>query len=218
MNLFRTLATTLIIGTTCLAATQVDLEKKAKVILDKVSKSYKAYKNVHAEFTITSENKAEKVKPVTEKGKIWVKGDKYKLEFDDQIIFCNGKTVWTYFKLSKELTIENHDPKASEIGPSNVFTFYQKGFKAKHDGNYTKSNSKFDKVALNPEDKKKPYFYVTLHIQESNSAINQVDISFKNGVRQTIEVKSQTPNQAIDNKFFEWNPTTYPASTTDDLR
>jgi outer membrane lipoprotein carrier protein len=218
MNLSKSIITTLIIGTFAVSASLVDLEKKGKDILDKVSKNYKGYKTVEASFSVSSENKAEKSKPVVEKGKIWIKGDKYKLEFDDQVILCNGKTIWTYFKLSKELTIENYDPKSAEIGPSTIFTFYQKGFKAKHDGEYMADKVKIDKVALNPVDKKKPYFNVTLHVKNTDNTIKQVEISYKNGVRQALEVKSQQANNPLDNKFFEYSASTYPATSTDDLR
>lgn len=218
MNYSKTIVSTALIALFSFSASLVDLEKKGKEILDKVSKSYKAFKTIEATFTVSSENKAEKSKPVVEKGKIWIKGDRYKLEFDDQVIMCNGKTIWTYFKLSKELTIENYDAKSVEIGPATIFTFYQKGFKAKHDGEYLSDKIKIDKVALNPIDKKKPYFNVTLHVKNTDNSIKQVEISYKNGVRQSLDVKSQQTNTPLDNKFFEYNASTYPATSTDDLR
>ncbi|MCO6495645.1 MAG: outer membrane lipoprotein carrier protein LolA [Bacteroidetes bacterium] len=209
---------TLIIGFSGLAFTQIDLEQKAKEILNKVTKTYKNQKTLYSEFNITTENKAEKVEPVTEFGKIWVKGDNYKLELNEHIIICNGKVIWTYLKNSKELTIENYDSKNVEISPATIFNFYQKGFQSKFDGNYTKDNIKYNKIALNPNDKKKPYFYITLHVKEDDSNIKQVDISYKSGIRQTINIISQQSNQELDSKFFEYDPIVYPATTTDDLR
>ncbi|MBX2985242.1 MAG: outer membrane lipoprotein carrier protein LolA [Bacteroidia bacterium] len=218
MKYLSFIATTLILGISNLAFTQIDLEQKAKEILDKVSKTYKAQKALYTEFNIVTENKAEKMEPVTEAGKIWIKGDKYKLELDEQVIICNGKTIWTYLKKTKELTIETYNSKDVEISPATIFSFYQKGFQSKFDGTYTKDNIKYDKVALNPNDKKKPYFYIILHVKESDSNIKQVDISYKSGIRQTINITSQTSNQTLDTKFFEYDPIAYPATTTDDLR
>ncbi|MCK9480837.1 MAG: outer membrane lipoprotein carrier protein LolA [Bacteroidia bacterium] len=209
---------TLIFGISGLAFTQIDLEQKAKEILEKVTKTYKAQKALYSEFTITTENKAEKMERVSETGKIWVKGDKYKLEFNEQIIICNGKTIWTYFPKTKELTIENYNAKDVEISPATIFSFYKTGFLSKFDGSYTKDNITYDRVALNPTDKKKPYFYITLHVNEAKSNIKQVDISFKSGIRQTIDITTQTATQVLESKFFEYDPVLYPAGSTDDLR
>jgi outer membrane lipoprotein carrier protein len=199
------------------AFTQVDIEKKGKEILNSVSKKYKSHKTTEAAFTITTENKSEKTKPVSEKGKIWIKGDRYRVDFEDQIIFCNGKTIWTYFKINKEVTIEKYNVNEAEIGPATIFSFYQKGFLSKFDGDYIQDKKKIEKVALTPVDKKKPYFNITLHVDEATRDIRQMEVSYKNGVRQTLKVNSQNANQPLDNKFFEWNATDFPADFVDDL-
>jgi outer membrane lipoprotein carrier protein len=198
---------------------QEDLEKKAKEILKSVTKVYKSHKSIYSEFQIFSENKAEKTKAVKENGKIWLKGNKYKLEFEDQIIYCNGKTVWTYFKQSKELTIENYVENNSEISPTNIFSFFQNGFNAKYDGKYEKSKgSTIDKISLNPVDKKKPYYFVTMHIENKSKAIKKLEISFKNGVKQTLDILKESQDEISSNTFFDFETGKHSVTSTDDLR
>lgn len=216
--LLKPLLILLLTASVSVAATHVDIEKKAKDILQKVSKKYKSNKSTYAAFTMVSENKAEKSKPMTEKGKLWIKGFKYKIEFNDQIIWCNGKVLWSYLKAEKELTIETYTENPDELGPHNLFTFYQQGFLSKFDGDYTEAKVKFDKVSLTPIDKKKPYFNVTLHVKQTDNSISKLNMSYKSGVRVTFDVTEQSGSQQLDTKFFDYDPAKFPADFTDDLR
>jgi outer membrane lipoprotein carrier protein len=200
------------------SSTQLDIEKKAKDILDKVSKTYKNQKSTYAEFAITTENKTDMTVQETAKGKLWVKNDKFKIQFDDQIIWCNGKVSWTYYIAEKELSIENYTPSDNELGPGNIFTFYKSGFLSKFDGSYKNNQTTVEKIAMTPTDKKKPYFLITLHVQQDNSLIKKMLISFKNGIKQEIVVSKQSADQVLDAKFFEFDASQYKVAHTDDLR
>src|SRR5437762_3249435 len=80
--------------------TQTD--KKAEDILHGVSAKYKSYKSVKATFIINVENAKDNSKDV-QKGTIYLKGNKYKLEVAGQDIVSDGKTRWTYLKDANEV-------------------------------------------------------------------------------------------------------------------
>lgn len=197
---------------------QNELEKKGKEILDKTSKHYKSSKTVKASFEVSTENKSEAgKKTIQEQGQLWLKGNKFKLQFEDQTIFCNGKYIWTYFAIEKEVTKEDYSENEDELGPTQIFSFYNKGFLYKYDGEYTQNKRKIYKVALTPTDKKKPYFSIILHVDAQNYEIQQMEARYKNGVRQNVIIQSQSHNTPFDNALFEWNPTDFPADFVDDL-
>ena len=75
------------------------IDTKAKKILDELSVKTKQYKTIVSEFIILAENKVAKTKDV-QKGKIWIKGAKYKLDIANQVIINDSKTIYTVLKES----------------------------------------------------------------------------------------------------------------------
>jgi len=74
MKFIVSIITLFIIATGALA----QQDKQAKAILDQLSKTTKAHKTIVANFTSTAVNKEANMNEVY-KGKLWQKGDKYKL-------------------------------------------------------------------------------------------------------------------------------------------
>ncbi|MFO0506641.1 MAG: LolA family protein, partial [Chryseotalea sp.] len=84
-------------------------DAKALETLDAMSKKYKAIPAFEAAITSTMTNEVEGIKEEF-KGKITVKGNKFRLVLEDQEIINNGVTVWTYLPAAKEVNIDNYDP------------------------------------------------------------------------------------------------------------
>jgi outer membrane lipoprotein-sorting protein len=102
-------------------------DPKALEILEAMSKKYKAITAFEANLTSGMTNETEGVKEEF-KGKITVKGDKFRLLLDDQEIINNGATVWTYLPSAKEVNIDNFDPGSDDVNPTKIFEMYKKGF------------------------------------------------------------------------------------------
>src|SRR5690606_2669491 len=100
----------------------------AKKVLDAVSKKFKSFSSVQADFTLTVENASGKSLGV-KKGKVYMKGAKYRISSTDQEIYSDGSNVWTYDKDAAEVTITKLDPSANSLTPQKLFTnFYDKDF------------------------------------------------------------------------------------------
>ncbi|MFM8433382.1 MAG: LolA family protein, partial [Bacteroidota bacterium] len=81
-------------------------DKKAQEILNGVSSRYKSYKSVKAQFTITVQSPQNNSKTI-EKGTIFIKGSKYRLEIAGQEVISDGTTRWTFVKDANEVQIDN---------------------------------------------------------------------------------------------------------------
>src|SRR5687768_265735 len=92
-------------------------DPKALEILDAMSKKYKSIPAFEANISYTLTNEVEKVNEEF-KGKITVKGDKYKLVLPEQEVINNGTTTWTYLPEAKEVNIDNYDPTSDELNIS----------------------------------------------------------------------------------------------------
>src|SRR4051812_15577755 len=71
-----------------------DQDPKAKVILDDVSKTTKAYRTILADVVFTMYDKDKKAIEKPQSWKVQVKGQKFRLEIPGTSIVCDGKTLW----------------------------------------------------------------------------------------------------------------------------
>jgi outer membrane lipoprotein-sorting protein len=215
----------------CLSAThsysqqpKETIDQKAKKILDDLAAKTKSYSSIKAEFVSVIEKQGNnKDSKVTEtlSGTLQVKGEKFRLEFKGQIIFCDSKTQWTYIKESNEVQINNPpDSKATDnINPANIFTLYEKGYKYKYDKEEVIDASKTDVVNLYPMDPdKKSYHTIKLFIDRTKNQIKSVKILFKNGTSNTITVKNFSANADMPDSVFIFNPADYKGVEVIDLR
>lgn len=188
-------------------------DAKATAILQKVSKLYKSYTSIKSTFTVTTTAQG---KSTSSSGTVWLKGNKYKLDYAGQEIYCNGKFIWTYNKEDNEVTKENFKVNDKTITPNDIFTIYNKDFKNAHEGPTIKNGKTYEVIKMVP---KKPvnYSYIKLEIDQATSKIQRMIQHFKNGTEITYTIGVFTPNVTIAETFFDWNASAHPGVTTVDL-
>src|ERR1700761_4387368 len=123
----KTLLVTLLIFVFANVFAQQPDTKTAQPILNGVSEKYKSFTSVKAEFTIKTEDGTGKTTD-NQAGTLYVKGNKFKLELNNQQIVCDNVTIWTYLKDANELQINTYEPDENTISPSQIFTIYEKNF------------------------------------------------------------------------------------------
>lgn len=192
-------------------------DPKAKVILDKVAKTYKGYSTLSADFGLEIENTQEKIKE-KKNGKIVLKGKMFRIDLGAQKIFSDGKSLYTHLVEEKELQISTLEENEDEISPSNIFTFYQKGF------NYTFLEEKIENgrtvqyIDLTPVKKQVSYFKIRLCVDKATSHISSAKIFDKNGSRYTYSVSKLVPNPPVQDNLFVYSKANFPGVDVVDLR
>jgi chaperone LolA len=191
-------------------------DPEAKKILDAVSNKFKTYKTVQAKFSLKVENATGKSLGV-KTGNVYMKGNKYRITVTGQEIFSDGVTIWTFDKSSNEVTISKIDPSANSITPQKLFTnFYDKDFLYKLNGLAKVNGKNLQEVELTPIDKTKAFHKVLLYVD--NNSINTTKVFEKNGNKYTYSTNSLTPNAAIADAMFVFDPKKYPGVEVVDLR
>lgn len=191
-------------------------DPKAKTILDQSAANYKTYKSVNAKFTFTTQN-PDNTSSKT-KGEIFLKGEKYKLVFDDQEVICDSKVVWTYLKDMNEVQITDYEPQKDEITPSNIFTIYKSDFYYLYSGDENVGEVKCNMIDLTPIDKTKPFFKVRLWLDNSNKMVKKMKIFDKNGIRYFYDINSFNSKIVLEDAFFTFDKAKHPGVTVEDLR
>lgn len=206
----------LILLSPILASAQTD--SKAQEILKSVSAKFKSFKSYKANFTIIIENTKDKSKEV-QKGTIYIKGSKYRLEIAGQDVISDGKTRWTYVKDANEVQIDNQKADDNTISPTNIFTIYEKGWQSKYTGDSKDKTITYSQIELIPsEGKNKNVFKIKLSINKADKSIASAKLMDKNGGVQTINVEKISPDGAADDNIFVFNKAKYPGADIIDLR
>ena len=192
-------------------------DPKAKVILDALSKKYKSLKAIKASFKVVIENPMKKTRD-EKKGSLVLKGTKYQILLENQEITCDSKTVWTYMKESNEVQINNYEPDAHAVNPSEIFTMYEKGFYYQL-AEVVKENGKdLQIIELTPIDKKKEYFKIKLYIDKVGQAIAKMRIFNNNGGQMTYEITQFIANPDITDAYFTFDVKKHPGVEVNDIR
>lgn len=191
-------------------------DPKAKEILDKVSATFKNSNGIRATFSQTIEMPGGKTS--TKQGKVLVKGDMYRVELDDQHIYCDRQSVWTYLIENNEVQINNYEPDPSDISPSGIFNIYQNDFYYMKEADETISGVLCNVIELTPKDKSRPYFKVRLWIDKKTNTAKKVKIFDKNGYRYTYVIKTVDVRAGLEDSIFRFNKTDYPGVKIEDLR
>ncbi|NTW32232.1 MAG: outer membrane lipoprotein carrier protein LolA [Bacteroidetes bacterium] len=184
-------------------------------ILDAVSAKMKAYTSMKIEFTYTMANAKTKVNE-SKIGTIQVKGAKYRVEVGGQIIFCDGKTVWTYLKDEKEVNVNNVSGQEDAI-PTTILNNYSKNYKPKFIKDAVEGGKTISIIDLTPL-KTKSYYKVRIYIDKTSQQVTNTIIYDKNGSTYTYKVNKFTTNLVLAETIFSFSKTDYPGVEVNDMR
>ncbi len=192
---------------------------KANAILAEVSKKYKTYNVVKAGFTFTVNQPKAKINQ-SEKGTLLVKAgaNKYKMVMADKEMISDGKNQWNYLISDQEVQITSVDNSSDALNPAQIFTLYEKGYKANYTGESKVGNKLYQMIDLMPLDAKKSYSKVKLSIDKAAKQIAKVVVLEKDGSSYTYLVTSFTPHAKVPESTFSFDAKKYPGVEVVDLR
>ncbi|MBI3483353.1 MAG: outer membrane lipoprotein carrier protein LolA [Bacteroidetes bacterium] len=206
-----------LVGALFIRTAVAQYDPKALEVLEGMSKKYKSIGAFEANLTSTLVNESAGVKDEF-KGKITVKGDKYRLELPEQQVYNNGTTVWTYLPANKEVNIDNFDPKSDDLNPSKIFEMYKKGFKYLLIGDKNEAGTLCDEIDLVPEKKDAQYFKIKMMISKKDKSVASWTMFDRGGNRYKYIITKFTPNVKVDDSFFAFDVKKFPGVEAVDLR
>jgi outer membrane lipoprotein carrier protein len=198
-------------------AASAQYDPKALQILEAMSKKYQAIPAFELNFAYTLTNDVEKVNEEF-KGKITVKGDKFRLALPEQEVINNGATIWTYLPEAKEVNIDNYDPGSQDVNPSKIYDIYKKDFKYLYLQDKVEGGVMCEEIDLVPEKKDAQYFKIKMFINKKDKSIQSWTMFDKGGNRYKYTIAKFNPNIKVDDSYFSFDPKKYPGVEVIDLR
>ena len=195
------------------AAAQNDTE--ARATLDALSAKLDAMETMKFEFSYTMANTAENINE-TKAGSIYLKGDKYRLYIADQLIICDGTTIWTVLKEDKEVQINSVDP-TNQNTPNKMLTSYNKNYKAKFIKEAPKAGIVMQTLDLTPVTTQS-FYKVRLEINKSANMVYSSTVYDKNGTTYTYLVNNFVENPKVFDSRFTFDKADYAGYSINDMR
>jgi len=185
-------------------------------LLKQASEKAAAYQTISADFTYSLKNTSAKLDD-SQKGKITVKGDKYRLEIARQVILCNGKTIFTIMPDAKEVQINDIEDMDDVITPGKIFTDYYKNFTAKAVTEKAVNGVVCQVIELEPVNKKE-FSKAVLSIVKADLVPQELQMMDKKGTVHTYTLENFKANQPLENTIFTFNPADYKDFDVIDMR
>ena len=192
-------------------------DPKALEILEAMAKKYKVIPSFEANFSYTLTNDVEKINEEF-KGKMTVKGEKYKLTLPEQEVVNNGVTIWTYLPDAKEVNIDNFDPNSDDLNPSKFYDIYKKGYKYLYLEDKADGGVMCELIDLVPEKKDAQYYKVRMSIVKKDKSIQSWTMFDKAGNRYKYLITKFNPSVKVEDTFFTFDVKKFPGVEVIDLR
>ncbi|HBE42101.1 MAG TPA: hypothetical protein DDW27_13005 [Bacteroidales bacterium] len=184
-------------------------------ILDKFSSTASKAPSVSMKFILITDDQVEKRKD-TISGSVILSGDNYKLDLQDNIIWYNGETSWSYLPAEKEVTITRPDKKSDSFDtrPSSVFTMYKKGYKCR----LVEERKDSYIVDLYPDEIQNELIRVRLTIRKPSLDLISFEYKRRDGITVTFLVKEYNLRQSAERGMFTFYPEKYKGVEIIDMR
>lgn len=191
---------------------------KAKKILDAVSVKTKEAKTIRAVFSLQMQNQQEEINEKSV-GKIWIKGEKYKLNIMGMVTYCDGKTIWSHLVDDEEVNISNVEKDGDKsMNPAKVFTMYETGFKYKFIKEVFEDTRALYVIDLIPENFDGEVSRITLKIDKVKNLVYSMKRYGNDGNIYIVKVKKVELNKPFIDSVFKFNKAKFPDVEVIDTR
>ncbi len=184
--------------------------EQAKGLLEQVSTSMRSKKNIRFSFSYVLENKKEQIRQELE-GDVTLSGNQYKVNFLDAIQLFDGMKIYTIVPENEEITISlPEDEDDLSVNPSELLTFYEKGYGYEWDIEQRVAERTIQFVKLIPTPTNEEVDYLLLGIDTRRMQVYRVIEIGKNNTRTTLTLSNQEYNVQLPTDFFDFNAKEYP--------
>ena len=144
---------------------------------------------------------------------LYLQGNLYRLELDDQTIISDGESNWIHLIDEKEVQIIDVDEEEESMSPSKMFTIYQEGYK----NQFVSETSSNYVIDLIPKESGS-FIKIELRINKKEMRIAGFTLFDKNGGTYAYDVQLFKENQIFEQGFFQFNTSAHPDVDLIDLR
>lgn len=190
-------------------ASSTTYAQDATALLAEVSAKVRSYDNVQIEFKYNLNNQKEGVNQDT-RGDVALSGDNYVLNMLGITRMFDGTSIYTIVPEDEEVTISTYIAgEEKDITPSEMLTFYEKGYDSKLDIVQNVNGRKIQFVKLTPIDSNAEIKDILLGIDKQTKHIYKLIQTDSKGTKYTLTVQSFKTNQPLSKTLFTFDEAKY---------
>lgn len=198
----------------CITANAQD----ARSILNSARTTYYSSGGITADFSINSVDHKTNDK-YNFIGKIYMKGDKFKMDIPGITTWFNGKTQWMYVKDNNEVNISNPSgDELQDISPSALFNLYENNYKLSYNGEKKVDGKKVIEIELAPMKQKSDIKKIIVQIDKDSNLLTSIKIINKSQFENDLKIKKMQTKVNLSDDTFVFNSKDYPKVEIVDLR
>jgi outer membrane lipoprotein-sorting protein len=184
-------------------------DPQAVSILSKVNKKYATFASMQLDLKLTIEDGKYKEE---QKGKVFVKANKFKIDSKDQLIISDGKTNWVYLKNDNELQISDPDPDDVALfsSPDKLIKSFEKDFISGYAGEEALKGKTVYVIEFKPKDRNSEYSKVRVKIDKTSLEIQNIKVFDKSNIHYTIDIEKFVKNPPLNESIFKFDESKVP--------
>jgi len=198
-------------------------DARSQKIIDEMVAKFKTYPSVSISFSATVTQWQDKPEQEQE-GKLWLKGNKYKLELPDFVIYFDGSKIYHHHLKAKEVNIAKPNPDENNedfqlMNPQSWFNLTSKNFKSTLIKESIQNGRRVSEIDLYPiQVKTTQYSRIRVMVEKSTLQIVYLHVFMNNGSQFAISLKPYDIQQtALRDTFFTFNRLEHPGVEVIDL-
>jgi outer membrane lipoprotein-sorting protein len=179
-------------------------------ILNKLSSSMKSLETFYMEFNANIKNTSTGINE-SEKGKGWVKGNKYFATYGEITLLSNGVKTWTVINEEKSVYESDASDDEESMNPKKLMTIWEEGFKNKYEETSTFNGESVHVIKLYPTNPDNAdYHTILLYIATKSNALKKAIMKTNDGTSMTYHLTKFVSNKDIADSKFNFNKAQYP--------
>jgi len=180
---------------------------KAEAILNKLSATLEKQQNISIDFIHTLENKVVNIKQSSQ-GSAIIQGDKYVLNYLDNIILFDEINSYVISPENEEINITPADDIDSEsLTPSKLLSFYKTGYSYQ----LAEKKGNIQLIKLTPTKGSDAVSHIMLAVNTEKNQISSLIEVGKNGTNTSFEITNYTTNKTLEPTTFVFDKNKYVA-------
>lgn len=170
----------------------------------------KSLKTFYVEFNANIKNSSTGVNE-SEKGKGWVKGNKYFATYGEITLLSNGLKTWTVINEEKSVYESDASDDEESMNPKKLMTIWENGFKNKYEKASTFNGENVHIIKLYPTNPDNAdYHTILLYVSSKSSELKKAVMKTNDGTTMTYHLTKFVSNKDIADSKFVFNKAQYP--------
>ncbi len=177
---------------------------KSEQILSKVQKKYKTIKDVTAEFVQNITFAVSKMEQSFQGSLIMKKGNKYRIEMDQQTIVTDGKTVWSYSHPNNQVIIDKYKEDPKSFSPDRVLINVSQNFNTIFIGDEKLFGKKTAVIKLTPKESRSLIKAMKVWIDLDDYLMRKIEITDVSDNVNLYLINSIKLNTGVSDNIFKF--------------